>query len=307
MPKADLRIDSATVGSIAFEIQDIRAQGGPDFPQLAVRLDLRLSAHKTFSQPAQPVYPLSCVFLSGDFCSPPERAVAVFRDEMELYAPEQSPPREQQIQLQIPLDIFTVGRIEQARSGDLRAALKFRFLLASHSQGAPGWVQRFRTANIEPIVFAIPKSQWIEQLLPGLGHGKLEIIEVRIPDGIRGEWLRQSVAEIRQAQKYLTEGEWDKAVTHCRMAIDAVPEARGPELPPARRFGTKVDTFIGEHLAGVVGEAQAKLVAVEMNSLWEVCSKAVHPATSDSFKRADAEFLVRTTMALVEYFGKLLS
>jgi hypothetical protein len=307
MPKANIMLDnSSIVGNIAFEIQYFYARGGPDFPLLGVTLDLTLWACRRFRQGAQPtVHPLTCVLLAGEFCSPPERAVAGFRDEIGLFAQEESPPRTAQVRLEVPLDLMKVGRIEQSRSGELRVGLTFRPLLAIHSQDLA--VQEFQVARVDALVFAVPKSQWVEQLLPQLGYGGLELLEVRITSNVRPEGLPQSVQELRQAQKYLNEGDWEKAVEHCRKAVEAIPESRNLQLPPGRTFGAKVDTLVNEHLKGSLGEKQAKLVADEMKLIWDVSSKAAHPATPGYFKRPDAEFMVRNTMALVEYFGKVLS
>ena len=129
----------------------------------------------------------------------------MFRDEVNLYADTNHSP-ETQFRLEIPLDLFTVARIEQLRDGDLRAALNFRAMFAIHLSGGLG-VERFEAAKVEPLVFTIPKSHWVDKLLPQLGYGKIELIEVRIPDGMRGQGLPEAVNEIRQARSYLLNGD----------------------------------------------------------------------------------------------------
>jgi len=78
-------------------------------------------------------------------------------------------------------------------------------------------------------------------------------------------------------------------------------------LPQASKFNMKADTFISEHLGSKLGEKQSKLLAEEMKLLWEVCSKAAHPNPPDYFKRADANFIVRNTTAILEYVSGLLA
>ncbi len=307
MPKTNINLNSTIVGQLSFEMQYIHATGGPDFPKLGFLLDLSLSAYRNMAKAGQPIiHPVTCLFLSGEFSSPRDRTVAEFRDDIGLYAPDMSYPRSTQVRLQIPLDLIKIGRIERSRTGDLSAALTFRALLAIHSQS--GEVQRFEIGRVETIAFDIPKSQWVEKILPGLGYGGLELLEVRIDSSIRPEGLPQSVQELRQAQKYLNEGEWEKAVAHCRNAVEAIPESRNLQLPAGHTaLAVKIDTFVNEHLGSKLGDKQAKLVADELKLVWEVGSKAVHPTAPDYFKRADAEFIVRNTMALVEYMGKLLA
>jgi hypothetical protein len=200
---------------------------------------------------------------------------------------------------------MTIERIEQSREGELRASLNLRAFFAVHIAGGIG-VERFETARIEPIVFTIPKSQWVEKLLPQLGYGRLELIEVRISNGIRAEGLPKAVQEVREARAYLANGDWEKAIAHCRNALEAILDSRPLQLTGVPKFSVKVNTFIHEHLASL-GEKQSKLLAEEMNLLWEVCSKAAHPSPPDYFKRADADFIVRNTTAILEYVSRLLA
>jgi hypothetical protein len=308
MPKTNIGFDSGGhIGKISFEVQNVHAIGGPEFPKLVFMLELQVFPLKTPSQPPQPAHPLTWLYLSGEFCSPDQRAVAGFRDEVNLYADASHSP-ERQFRLEIPLDLLTIERIEQTREGNLRAALKLRGFFAIHVTDASGkglGVHRFETATLEPIVFMIPKSQWVEQLLPQLGYGRLELIEVRISNGIRAEGLPKAVQEVREARAYLANGDWEKVVAHCRNTLEAILDSRPLQLPSVSKFSTKADTFIHEHLASL-GEKQSKLLAEEMKLLWEVCSKAAHPNPPDYFKRADADFIVRNTTAILEYVGRLL-
>jgi len=307
MPKTNVGFDSGGhVGKISFEIQNVHAYGGPEFPKLVFMLDLWLSPLiKTFSQTEKPAQPLTWMFLSGEFCSPEQRAVANFRDEVNVHADSSHSP-ERQFRLEIPLDLITIERIEQSREGDLRAAINFRGFFAVHISGGTG-VQRFETTRIEPIVFTIPKSQWVEKLLPQLGYGRLELIEVRISDGMRAEGLPKAVQEVREARAYLANGDWEKAVAHCRNTLEAILDSRPLQLPPASKFSMKADTFINDHLSSKLGGMQSKLLAEEMKLLWEVCSKAAHPNPPEYFKRADTNFIVRNTTAILEYVSGLLA
>ena len=304
MPKTNVGMDSGgIIGRISFEVQNIHAFGGPEFPKLIFNLDLRLSPLRTFSQ-GDKGHGLTWMFVSGEFCSPEQRVVANFRDEVNLYADATHSP-ETQFRLEIPLDLLTIERIEQSREGELRASLTFRAFFAVHIAGGIG-VERFETARIEPIVFTIPKSQWVETLLPQLGYRRLELIEVRISNGTRVEGFPKAVQEVLEARAYLANGDWEKVVAHCRNTLEAILDSRPLQLPPASKFSLKVDTFIHEHLASL-GEKQAKLLAEEMKLLWEVCSKAAHPNPPDYFKRADADFIVRNTTGILEYVSKLLA
>lgn len=69
-------------------------------------------------------------------------------------------------------------------------------------------------------------------------------------------------------------------------------------------FDSKVNAFISDNFK--VGEQQAKLIADQMGIVWEVSSQSVHPSQT-VFRRADAEFIIRSTAALLEYVSRLLN
>ena len=308
MPKTNIGLQSSSshVAKISFETEKIHALGGTElFPKLVFPFDVRLSPWTDISKTTHTVHPVTWLTLFGEFCSPEQRPVAAFRDEVNLYADTNYSP-ETQFRLEIPLDLFTVARIEQMREGDLRASLNFRSMFAIHLSGALG-VGRFEAARIEPLVFTIPKSHWVDKLLPQLGYGKIELIEVRIPDGIHGQGLPEAVKQIRQARSYLLNGDWEKVVGYCRNTLEIILDSRQLQLPPSSKFNLKVDTFIEQYLSARLGGKQSKLLAEEMKLLWEVCSKAAHPSPQDYFSRADANFIVQNTTDILQYISGLLS
>jgi hypothetical protein len=305
MPKADIGlISGGMVGKISFETQNIHAMGGPDFPRLVFALELRLSPFRSTDQGLQ-LHPLTWMSLTGELFSPEQRAVAKVRQDVNAYA-DGSYALENQVRLEVPLDLMTLERIEQARDGNLRAALKLDGFIAVHSPNKM-CVTRFETTRIDPMVFTLPKSQWVEQLLPQLGYGTLELIEVKISNTALPQGLPKAVAEIRQARAYLNDGDWEKAAAHCRNTLETILDSRPLQLPTGSKFALRVDTFINDHLSSNLGGKQSKLLADEMKLLWEVCSKAAHPSPPDYFKREDAVFIIRNTTAILEYISKILA
>lgn len=306
MPKTIIQLESAQVGTIGFETEYIYSRGGPEFPLLGFTIDVSLTAWLRHTRTDQTVLlPLSCIQIAGEFSSPEQRVVASFRDDTLIYATDQHVGRSSQWRLEIPLDLVAIARIERERSGNLRAALSFRPMIAVHRQS--GEVQEFRQATVQPIVFQIPKSQWAEQILSQTGYGRLELLEFRIADPSKQTGLPRSVEELRQAQKQLIEGEYDKVVAHCRLAIESIMDIRDLKLAGTPTFGVRVDTLIHDHLSPKLEEEQAKYLADQFKRLWGLASKSVHPSAPDYFRRGDAEFLFRNASALVAYVGALLS
>jgi hypothetical protein len=308
MPMIDIRIGSLTIAAFSFETQTITAKDGPDFPTLIIPYEFQLYAYRDANEPGMPIHPVTCLYLAGELWSPQQKVATKFQEEIAYNAPDLISAHITRGYLEIPLDIFTLTKIEQARTGDLAGALKLRAFLAIHAPGVNQGVQKFSIAETQGSGFSIPKSHWIEGILPQLGYGRIEILEVRLsPTATSDHGLPKAVSEIRRARDFLLDGEWDKAVAHCRIAVETIPDSRSLQLNGTPKFALRVDTFINEHLGGRLGTEEARFLADGMKSLWTICSRTVHPSSSTGFKRADAEFIVRNTMSIVEYVGKLLT
>jgi hypothetical protein len=154
------------------------------------------------------------------------------------------------------------------------------------------------------VTFAIPRSQWTDNLLPALGYGGLEVLEIRYGSGVIAQQLPKCVHEIQEAKKCLMNGEWEKSAVHCRKSIEVFLDSRPISPPATMKSRERVSTFINDNLK--VNDAQAKLLAGQMQQIWEVTSPAAHSSPAHSFTRADSEFVLRLTMILVEYFSRLL-
>ena len=306
MPEGTINFEHYSVGTISFDLAHIYASGGPDVPVLNINAQIGMTALTSISHNATDVNAISLVRVEGDFCSPAQRVVARFQNALALRAINPQREVKMQMPLTISFDLNTLKRIEDTRSDDLQVTLQIRLQMALHNTDLNGGGVKTFYISSTAINFAIPRSQWTDKLLPGLGYGGLELLEIRYGTGLIAKELLKSVAEIQQAKKYLLEADWNNAIEHCRKAIEVILNSRPPTGPMPSRFKDRVNTFIQDHLR-TLDPAQSRLLADEMGMIWEVASQAVHPATGPAFKRADAEFIVRSTMALVEYFSRLLS
>jgi hypothetical protein len=304
MPKVTIGLSTGEVGRISLEVDAVRGTGGPDFPKLVLPLDLRLTGLRQTKPDGTELLPITLLYLSGEFYSPEQRVVTKFRKDLATYS-DGSYTLENQVQVEVPLDLLSLERIEQERKGDLRAALQIEGLVAVHA--SKGGIVRFEQTMISSALnFVVPKSHWVEKVLPQLGYGALELIEVKITSNGLPSGIPKAVEEIRQARTYLHNGDWEKAVGHCRNTMEAILNSRPLQIPSTSKFAIKVDEFIRDHLSVNLGGKQSKLLADEMKLLWEVCSHAVHPTPADYFKREDANFIVRNTTAILEYVSKVL-
>jgi hypothetical protein len=290
------------LGTMSFELTSIYASGGPDFPLLTIRADVALSPFIERGQQPVSVHPLSLIRAVGQLRSPEHRVVARFQEDIALLADNPNYANTTQVAFEIPLGIETINRIEKDRgSTDLRIQLTFQLLFGLHVNGNVA----FHGGRVDGLTFLIPRSQWIDNLLPGLGYGGLEVLEIRYGSGVIAQQLPKSVQEIQEAKKCLFDGHWEKSAVHCRKAVEALLDCGSSALPVTTRFREKLSTWMSDNLKA--DDAEAKLLAGQMQLVWDVTSPAAHPAPAHTFSRRDAEFLVRSTMALVEYVSRLLN
>lgn len=308
MPKSNIVIlpSNAIVGTISFDLANIYTGNDPQFPVLSIPLEISLTAGIDNQTKPPGVRPISLLSFAAEFSSPQFRVVARLHEEVGLSARHPHQASTAHCRLEVPLDIRTTTKIEESRSGDLQCALQIRPLLAIHGTDLnSGGAQIFTVARMDNFVFNIPRSQWVD-LLQRLGFQGLEILEVRYGGNVTAFQIPKAVEEIKHAKKYLIENDWDKAVTHCRRTIETILDSRPSALPIQTQFRVKVETFIGDHLKGL-NDRQAKLLSDQMRMIWEVSSQVAHANSVPPCKRSDAEFVIRVTEALVEYFSKLLA
>jgi hypothetical protein len=306
MPKIEIRTNNLTIAVFNFETQEISAKNGPQCRVLRIPYELQLGAYRDSNQPGTPVHPVTCVYLAGELWSLPRAAKS--REELAYCAPVPGSPTASRGYLEFPFDLPTVARIENGRTGDFGAALRFRSLFAIHGPGPGQGVQRFAIAESQTSGFTISRSHWIEKILPELGYGRIELLEVRVSPSISAEEESpNAVGAIRRARDLLVDGDWNKAVAHCRIAIETIPDTGALPSNGTSEFDSRVDSFVKELLIPKIGKQEARFLADGMKSLWRVCGGPIHPASSDGFKRPDAEFIVRYTTAIVDYVGSLLN
>lgn len=178
MPKGTIFCDSFSdnLGEISFELTGIHGAGGPDFPVLNIRADVSLRAYQQYGQP--PVtHPLSLITANVVLSSPEHRPVVQAHQDVALLATDPKHQRSTQQVFSFGFDLNTLTRIEDERVGkDLRVKLGFQLLMGLHHLDGP--LLNFQLGHAE-LTFVIPRSQWVDNLLPALGYGGLEILEIR--------------------------------------------------------------------------------------------------------------------------------
>ncbi|MBI5539666.1 MAG: hypothetical protein HY951_06375 [Bacteroidia bacterium] len=78
---------------------------------------------------------------------------------------------------------------------------------------------RKETVNL---YFSIPKSHWVEKILPNLGYQSLKLIEIPLTHKTLKEAYGDIIFEFNKAEGYFNQKDYNKCVAHCRCTLDAL-------------------------------------------------------------------------------------
>ncbi len=213
------------------------------------------------------------------------------------------------IVLTIPLDAYRLQHIEERRVGNVSLQFTFSFLLAKHFQ-APrrqmhSPIERFDTSWVQ-LTVPIAQSHWVDNVLPGLGYGKIYLVEVPTPAKAIGETIAKTVEDFQKAQQYMLHGDYNHVLGSCRNALERLSNAKkyegGKEKPS---FADKIDYLLAV-LPGAPTGTRRDYLKKMLTNLWGLTSTPEHPSPPH-FTRDDAELVMLNTIAILSYIGKFLS
>jgi hypothetical protein len=287
------------------EIQNIIGEGVPDYPQVRVPVEISLAPLER-GAPQIKLCSLTLLQLTGELHVGHVR-IGQFQETLTLYANANFPkhPSTRTVNIHVPLDLFRIGRIEEGRKGDLTLHLWLSLLIAVHTEG--GQVDGF-TNNSCDLSVSMPQSHWITKVLPGLGYGKLELVEIAIPETALPETFSKAMQELQHAKQAFVEGSYGESVGKCRNIVQLIVESKRLKMPEgeAPSFPKKVDVFVEQQLGQALADSKRQVLGSLLKTLWTFSSIAHHSISPDYFTRGDAELCIRSAAALLAYSGRLL-
>jgi hypothetical protein len=217
------------------------------------------------------------------------------------------------VQIDIPLDQVRLASINRLRNGSdvqLRLDLKLCVdeLVQIHQvQGSfrllPVWgfVERHRLTTRLPII--IPRSQWVEQVLPRMEFGQAHIMELPIIPIEKCAGVKSAVDALQQAQKLESQGFYHEAVAKCRLALE--PFFEMTDKPDANGAMRKVPTLKAAWQTRL-GQRTYDWLNGSLAAVKQPTNESAHPSSS-MFDQADAQMIIIVTTALVAYAVKTQS
>lgn len=208
--------------------------------------------------------------------------------------------------LEFPLDKTKISIIEKHRKTNLSFTIRMVFhygifatipFITNVESEKRGFITEYNGAD-ETLTIEISQSQWISKILLGLGFKAFKLIEMPEYSELIPEQFKTSLSELAEVERYYKMGEYDKAVGHCRSALDPFNKI----MPGLKNYISSKSEFEW------IDEINKKTFEW-LDALWKATknftSKTHHPPTMGHFDRHDAEIIHMMTTAIVAYIGKI--
>jgi hypothetical protein len=148
--------------------------------------------------------------------------------------------------------------------------------------------------------FEIAQSQWVSSILPSLGYGSYKLIEIPIASEVIPKEYDISLLELESAHQYFKNSDFDKAVSHCRSALE--PFKNNPNYADLKKF---VSSRSEHEWASKVLESTDEWLDKMIKATSAFTSKPHHAPSVGHFSRRDAEIIMMITTGIIAYIGKL--
>lgn len=209
------------------------------------------------------------------------------------------------LDLDFPVNAQQVVALERARNGgavklDLWIKLHYEELRAAKPLGAEVWELTTLAFTQLQQEIVISQSDWIAHVLPGVGYGKIHVVEFPAVSLEACAALDHSFKSLKQAEEKLRLGFYDDAVGKCRMALDKcfdqVPV--DPSNPHSRRIPVLKSSW--ETRLG-------KATYTWLNSTLGAIKSAGNPAhhvPDAHYDQLESQMIIAITTAVVAYAAR---
>lgn len=284
----------------AFKPEHVCGQGAGVLPRLHFQVRLVISEEIGWVQ-RQPIQAWSFGMLSGEFLIDVEKVADIrpYSINSRMLC-GQNYPTEIYLNIEVPLDPRRIEWLEGKRAGKTFDA-KLKINLQVQSFGLNQHTSNFPCGLLEAsaiqgdIPFSVADTHWREQVLPGLGYGKVMIVELPAVSLETCMALDHSYKALEKAQKQFALGLYDEAVGSCRIALDQFfelvekpddPSRKIPKLKKSweRRLGQAAYEWLNSSLGAIKTEANTP-----------------HHSPNEHFDRLEAQMLMMITTALMSY------
>jgi hypothetical protein len=284
MPDARLNFRSSHNNNVFIEPTKIRANGGIEYPRLIIpiRFDLNPLKERDTEEKQYVIMNIHCSLLLKE-----QNTHLKISDSLginHLYKVS-TPDTYTVYDLEFPLNVNRITRIEKERRGNLNFLLDLRLIVGIYEQK---YLTDFENPFVQ-IEMEVPQSYWIEKILPALSYGEFFIIE--IPKG--NKIIQDAWNYIETAEKCYMMWDTKGAYANCREAgklLDKTVKEKIGNKPSIKKWQRFIDRF---------NKAASLDLHVE-----EI--KSENPEGAIVITKLETEHLLIITKALLKYAEGLL-
>jgi len=205
--------------------------------------------------------------------------------------------------IEIELDARRIEWIEQQRAGKsfeakLRISLQVQVFGAIDTAAGSEFGLIDASAIYGEIPLTCTEKHWREKVLPGLGYGKVIVLELPAIGLESCKALEHSFLALEKAQKQFLLGHYDEAVGACRVALDPFFEMVEKEGELGKRIPKLKKSW---ELS--LGAATYQWLDAAMGAIKSAANKPHHSPNSH-FDRLGAQMLMAVTTSLVAYAAR---
>jgi hypothetical protein len=254
------------IGKVRIDESSIRAEGGPNLPQLVIPIKFELDPqsagkhfvvtqlkaslftdHQTF--PTSLACPPVTHGMTGGFIAWTMTNGTTSSNSLELrFFPSAQNIEEMELRrrrtanelfflyLKLEPVVASASHLNQVQPGQELPRSEYDIRFGMHSEVVPFW-----TSTIQTLWIRIERTTWTERVLPGLGYDRVRLVEVTLPPDLPDHG--SAAQEFDRAKRSLSELRFAECVAACRGVISIWEKVLG--AGPSMHLAEVVATRLG--------------------------------------------------------------
>lgn len=189
--------------------------------------------------------------------------------------------------------------IEKQRKGDLKIGIEFEAMVLVKEEV----IKLIQNASSTLRVSArkdctIPKSIWVEKILPSLGFQTFKLIEIPLTHSFLKEAYDDIIFEFNKAEEAFNNQKYNDCVGHCRLTLDALTRN-------LKKIKDEVPSETAFKWLENIDKATFTWIDMLNKSSTAISSKPHHAGHKRKFEKYEAEAIYMVVIGLLHYIGNL--
>jgi hypothetical protein len=287
-------------------IENVQGIGGSVLPRIFFQVRLNISDEHGWHLRDQ-VQAWSFGILTGELLIGNEKVADIKTYSLNnMRSGKQDYPTEFTLNIEASLDARRIEWLERKRAGksfEAKLHIDLQVQIFGRNQHTPDFA--FGLMSVPSIYgdipLVVPDTQWRERVLPGLGYGKVMVVELPAVSLESCAVLEHSFKALENAQKQFSLGLYDETAGSCRVALEQFFE------PADKGDGSgKMVPKLKKSWEPSLGAATHQWLDDALSAIKDSTNKP-HHSPHNHFDRLGAQMLMMITTALVSYAAQRIT